>query len=81
MPNQSHPVQLQANTAGAWKTVLQFDARDDAMTQLVQQAVSMLYQADDKTHWRIATIDRSPDVLHHLSKSTFGIWIGRKESV
>ncbi|MDD2711399.1 MAG: hypothetical protein PHU77_00625 [Simplicispira sp.] len=77
---KKYPVQLQANTNGAWKTVLEFDAGNDTAAQQVQQAVVMLYAASTSplTSWRIATCNRSPDVLSHLSQSTYGVWISRK---
>lgn len=76
---QARPVQLQANSAGAWKTVLQFDASNDAATAQIQQAVSMLHEAAPSTSWQIATMGRPPMVLRYLGKSSYGIWMDRKE--
>lgn len=73
----ARPVQLQVNNSGAWKTVLRFDAGDDAAGHQVQQAVQMLHQADPGPGWRIATRERLPVVLMHLSRSTYGLWIAR----
>ncbi len=77
---QKRPVQLQANTSGAWKTVLQFDAGNDVAATQIQQAVAMLHEAASGTSWQIATMDRPPMVLRHIGKSTYGIWMDRKEA-
>lgn len=69
------PVQLQVNTAGAWKTVVRFDAGNDMAATQIQQAAQVLYEADPTTYWRIATTERSPDVLRHMGKNTHGLWI------
>lgn len=74
------PVQLQANLAGAWKTVLYFDAGDDAAAENVQHGVVMLHEASPGTAWRIATHEPLPEVLRHLSKSTCGIWTDKKHA-
>lgn len=78
--NQKRPVQLQVNTAGAWKTVLKFDAGDDTATTQVQHAVALLHEQDTSTKWRITTIDRHPIVLRAVSASTYGIWMDNKEA-
>lgn len=67
--------QLQVNTNGAWKTVLQFDAGNAALSEQVKQGASMLYEASPAASFRIATQDRHPVVLRHMGKSTYGIWI------
>jgi hypothetical protein len=77
-PETSRPVQLQVNTAGAWKTVVRFDAGNDLAAEQIQQAAQVLYEADPGTYWRIATNERSPDVLRHMGKSTHGIWMNRE---
>ncbi|MBS0401096.1 MAG: hypothetical protein JSS18_01225 [Proteobacteria bacterium] len=74
------PVQLQVNTAGAWKTVLHFNASDDMAAAQVQEAVEVLYQVDQRTRWRITTCDRVPLVLRHLGSHTYGVWISRSEA-
>ena len=74
------PVQLQANLAGAWKTVLYFDAGDDAAAEKVQQGVVMLNEAAPDTAWRITTRGSLPEVLRHLSKGTYGIWMDKKHA-
>lgn len=75
----SRPVQLQVNTAGAWKTVLQFDAGDDAVADKVQQGALLLHEATG-SNWRIATRDRLPVVLRHLGRNTYGMWLDRTPS-
>lgn len=77
--SKERPVQLQANNSGAWKTVLQFDAGNDVAATKVQQAVAMLHEAAPGTSWQIATMDRPPSVLRYLGKSTYGVWMDRKE--
>ena len=72
------PVQLQANLAGAWKTVLYFDAGDDAAAENVQHGVVMLNEAAPATAWRITTRGALPEVLRHLGKNTYGIWMDKK---
>ena len=71
------PVQLQANLAGAWKTVLYFDAGDDAAAENVQHGVVMLNEAAPDTAWRITTRGALPEVLRHLGKNTYGIWMDK----
>ncbi|MBB2777047.1 UNVERIFIED_ORG: hypothetical protein HNP28_002370 [Comamonas terrigena] len=77
---QPRPVQLQVNTAGAWKTVVRFDAGNDLVATQIQEAAQVLHEADPSTYWRIATTERSPDVLRHMGKSTHGIWMNREEA-
>ena len=72
------PVQLQANLAGAWKTVLYFDAGDDAAAENVQHGVVMLNEAAPDTAWRITTRGSLPEVLRYLAKGTYGIWMDKK---
>lgn len=72
------PVQLQANLAGAWKTVLYFDAGDDAAAEKVQQGVVLLNEAAPDTAWRITTRGALPEVLRYLAKGTYGIWMDKK---
>ena len=72
------PVQLQANLAGAWKTVLYFDAGDDAAAENVQHGVVMLNEAAPDTAWRITTRGALPEVLRHKNKNTYGIWMDKK---
>lgn len=70
------PVQLQANTNGAWKTVLQFDAGNAAAAERVRQGAQMLHEAcSGRSAFRIATCDRHPLVLSHMGGSTYGLWI------
>lgn len=73
----TRPVQLQVNLAGAWKTVLQFDAGDCAAAAKVQEGAQLLHEAAPVTGWRITTTDRQPIVLRYLSRSTYGMWIDR----
>ena len=77
---QTRPVQLQVNTAGAWKTVVRFDAGNDLVATQIQQAAQVMHEADQSTYWRIATNERSPDVLRHMGKSTYGLWVNREEA-
>ncbi|MDH0494281.1 hypothetical protein [Comamonas aquatica] len=77
---QLRPVQLQVNTAGAWKTVVRFDAGNDLVATQIQESAQVLHEADPSTYWRIATNERSPDVLRHMGKNTHGLWIDRKEA-
>ena len=74
---QGCPVQLQANLAGAWKTVLHFDAGDDSASLQVQRGAQMLHEASPGTSWRIATRDAQPLVLRHMGKNTYGLWVDR----
>ena len=74
------PVQLQVNLAGAWKTVLQFDAGNVGASIDVQRAAEMLHAVAPVTSWRIATCDKVPVVLRHLARRTYGMWISRPES-
>lgn len=76
MTAAARPVQLQVNTAGAWKTVVLFDAGDDVAAEKVQQGAQLLHEATG-SNWRIATRDRLPLVLRHMGKNTFGLWIDR----
>lgn len=69
------PVQLQLNNSGAWKTVVRFDAGDEARVAAVQRAAQELYEADQRTSWRIATDERHPVVLRAMSASTYGLWM------
>ena len=69
------PAQLQVNNSGAWKTVVRFDAGDEARAAAVQRAAQELYEADQRTSWRIATEERHPVVLRAMSASTYGIWM------
>lgn len=77
MTTTAHPAQLQVNTAGAWKTVLHFDAGDDAAAEKVQQGALLLHEAAPGSSWRIATREHLPVVLRHLGRNTYGIWIDR----
>jgi hypothetical protein len=74
----ARPVQLQANVAGAWKTVLRFDAGNDADVEKVQLSVGQLFEVDGGVSWRIVTTDRVPLVLRHLGRNTYGLWIDRR---
>ena len=76
MANEAtRPVQLQVNLAGAWKTVLHFDAGNVTAAEQVQQGALMLHEAAPNTSFRISTRDRLPVVLRHLSKGTYGMWM------
>lgn len=75
----ARPAQLQANLAGAWKTVLTFDAGDDAAGDKIQQGALLLHEASPSTSYRITTRDRYPVVLCHLGKNTYGIWMKAQE--
>ena len=79
--NTTRPVQLQVNLAGAWKTVLHFDAGNDVAAGQVQQGALMLFEAAPSASFRIATQERHPTVLRHMGKSTYGIWIDSKGAV
>ena len=76
---QQRPAQLQVNTAGAWKTVVTFDASSDLEAAQIQEAVEVLHQVDQKPSWRIATVDSPSTSLRHLSRSTNGHWVDTKE--
>jgi hypothetical protein len=76
--NTTRPVQLQVNLAGAWKTVLHFDAGDAIASDKVQQGALMLHEAAPNADFRIATRERHPVVLRHLSKGTYGLWMDSK---
>lgn len=77
---QPRPVQLQVKTAGAWKTVVRFDAGNDLVATQIQEAAQVLHEADPSTYWRIATDERSPDVLRYMGKNTYGLWMDREEA-
>ena len=70
-------LQLQVNLAGAWKTILHFDAGDDSVSLQVQRAAQMLHEVSPGTKWRIATHDAPPLVLYHMGNNTGGLWVGR----
>lgn len=72
------PAQLQANLAGAWKTVLTFDAGDDVAAEKIQQGALLLHEASPATSYRITTRERYPVVLRDLGKNTYGIWMDAK---
>ena len=75
----THHMQLQVNTAGAWKTVAHFDAGSDLAASQIQEAAEVLHQVDPSTYWRITTAaSRSPIVLRHMGKSTYGIWVNKE---
>lgn len=72
----ARPVQLQVNTTGAWKTVLQFDAGNATAAEQVKQGAQMLHEAcSGRSAFRIATCDRHPLVLSHMGGSTYGLWM------
>lgn len=74
---KTRPVQLQANLAGAWKTVLYFDAGDDTVAEKVQSGVVMLHEASPDVSYRITTRGSQPEVLRYLGKNTYGIWMDK----
>lgn len=75
----TRPMQLQVNTAGAWKTVMTFGHGEETMER-VKQAAQALHEVSPDSAWRITTTrDRSPTVLAHMGKNTDGLWIGRTE--
>lgn len=76
--NTARPVQLQVNLAGAWKTVLHFDAGDAVAAERVQQGALMLHEAIPNASFRIATRDGHQTVLRHMGRSTYGIWMDAK---
>ena len=78
-PAPRRPAQLQVNTAGAWKTVLKFDATYEVDVSRVQEAVQLLYQVDRQPNWRITTAASYPVPLRHLGRNTYGLWIDTKE--
>ncbi len=77
----TRPVQLQVNTNGAWKTVLQFDAGNAAAAEQVHRGSLMLFEASGRVSFRLATCERHPLVLRHLSASTYGLWMDAKGAV
>ena len=68
--DQTHqkPVQLQLNNSGSWKTIVRFDAADDAVSDQVVQAAVQLQTVDSSAIFRIATCDALPQVLTRLEK-------------
>lgn len=77
--NTPRPVQLQVNLAGAWKTILNFDAGNATAFEQVQQGAQMLHEAaPSTTSFRIATRDRQPVVLSYLGQGTYGLWMDAK---
>lgn len=74
--NTTRPAQLQVNLAGAWKTILHFDAGNATASEQVQQGAQMLHEAaPSTTSFRIATRDRHPVVLHYLESGNYGFWM------
>lgn len=67
---RSKPVMLQINGAGAWKTVIRFDAHDDAACIGVLDAAEVLGLADSSAPTLRVVMDNgaaSPDVLMRWS--------------
>ena len=79
MTAPARPVQLQVNLAGAWKTVIRFDASDDLASQNAQEGALRLHEADPASSWRITTRDSYPVVLRQLGRNTYGLWMDRSE--
>lgn len=71
----SKPVILQSNDAGGWKTVVRFDAADDAATAEVVAAAEMLQSVSRRTRFRIVMDDGLQTNLTHLSA---GVWTDYK---
>lgn len=72
----SGTLQLQVNTAGAWKTVIRFeDAEPGDNFKAVKLAALYLLRAEPCAAFRIATCDGVPSALHHLDeRTTKGLW-------
>jgi hypothetical protein len=72
MPVTDHihkkPVQLQLNNSGAWKTIVKFDAADDANSDKVMAAGIFLSGLDHTARFRVATRDPLPHVLMYMEK-------------
>lgn len=73
-------VQLQVNTSGAWKTVMQFDASDSVAAQRVRDGAALLHAASPRAGFRIATCGSHPEVLAHIGANTYGLWIDAQRS-
>lgn len=72
------PAQLQVNGAGAWKTVVNFDADNEQELDAVEKAAVMLFEVSPTSAFRIATRGRHPVVLAHMGGNTYGLWISKK---
>lgn len=71
----SETLQLQVNTAGAWKTVIRFEDVEPGNNFLdVRRAGLFLHRAAPGSAWRIATCDSVPSTLYRLDERTSGIW-------
>ena len=64
-PHQK-PVQLQLNNSGAWKTIVKFDAADDAASDQVMAAGISLSGLDHTARFRVATRDPLPHALMYM---------------
>lgn len=60
------PVQLQVNNSGAWKTVVSFDAADEAQIRRIERAAEALHLVDAGSTFRIVTKEHPKQVLMHL---------------
>ncbi len=70
----SETLQLQVNTAGAWKTVIRFeDAEPGDNFEDVQLAAQHLLRAEPRAAFRIASCDSVPSALHFLDRAD-GFW-------
>jgi hypothetical protein len=78
-PTQRRPAQLQVNTAGAWKTVVTFDASDDVDATKGARSRSGSPPGGPEAQLRITTTASYPVPLRHLGRNTYGLWIDTKE--
>lgn len=78
MTQEVEYLQLQVNTAGAWRTVIRFHADPLDAFGHVSVAVLYLHRADPAASWRIATCDSVPRALHRLDARTCGNWCAVK---
>jgi hypothetical protein len=63
MSDQARPVQLQLNNSGAWKTLVRFDAGNEALAEKAYQAGTLLADINPDLGLRIATAEPLPSVL------------------
>lgn len=72
-PAPIKPVQLQVNNSGAWKTVVSFDAADEAQTRRIERAAEALHQVDSASTFRIVTKEHPKQVLMHLDNQQWRV--------
>lgn len=70
---KTKPVRLEVNRAGAWKSVMPFDAADEHAADQVMAATQALHHVGGGK-WRICTDEALPCALMYLDKPQAG-WV------